>query len=129
MLVCSLRKWFSLSMARKMDYDIGREKRFFRALYLACSFLFLLANATSHSVCADDVLLVSNVNKRVGGQQAFLRDGWFYDGSTTYIQAHFQSIGGCCARRLLSLQPDFMAQKYDQLVERLCGSGLSQIPL
>src|SRR6266404_1542075 len=109
MLVCSLRKWFSLSMERKMDYDIGREKRFLRALYLACSFLFLLANATSHSVCADDVLLVSNVNKRVGGQQAFLRDGWFYDGSTTYIQAHFQSI---------SLQPDFMAQKYDQLVER-----------
>src|SRR5467141_1396822 len=75
MLVCSLRKWFSLSMARKMDYDIGREKRFFRALYLACSFLFLLANATSHSVCADDVLLVSNVNKRVGGQHFCEMDG------------------------------------------------------
>ena len=29
MLVCSLREWFSLSMARKMDYNIGREKCLF----------------------------------------------------------------------------------------------------
>ena len=71
------------------------------------TFLFLLGNVSSHSVYVHDVLPVSNMNKRVGGQQAYLRDGWFYDGSKVHSIV-IQSIGGCCVRRLLSLQPDFI---------------------
>jgi hypothetical protein len=56
------------------------------ALYPGYSFLFLFDNVTSHSVYADNALLVSNMNKRTGGQQAFLRDGWFHDGNTRHVQ-------------------------------------------
>ena len=34
-------------------------------------------NATSHSIYAKDALQVANMNKGLGGQQAFLRPGWY----------------------------------------------------
>ena len=46
-------------------------------LYPGYSFLFLFDNATSHAIYADDALRVGKMNKNEGGQQSFLRDGWF----------------------------------------------------
>ena len=52
------------------------------ALYPGYKFLFLFDNATSHSVYASDVLRASKMNKGDGGQQPFIRNGWFHDGET-----------------------------------------------
>jgi hypothetical protein len=54
------------------------------ALYPGYSLLFLFA---SHSAYADDALRASKMNKRDGGQQPFLRNGWFRsDDGTTHVQ-------------------------------------------
>lgn len=55
-------------------------------LYPGYSFLFLFDNATSHSIYADDALRVNRMNKSDGGQQPFLRNGWFFDGSSIRTQ-------------------------------------------
>ena len=47
------------------------------ALYPGYSLLFLFDNATSHSVYAQNALRTANMNKRVGGKQPILRDGWY----------------------------------------------------
>ena len=57
------------------------------ALYPGYSFLFLFDNATNHSSYADDALIASKMNKTDGGQQPFLRDGWFRDGDIIRHQA------------------------------------------
>ena len=47
------------------------------ALYLGYALLFLFDNATSHSIYVQDALQVAHMNKGLGGQQPFLRAGWF----------------------------------------------------
>lgn len=49
------------------------------ALYPGYQLLFLFDNATSHSVYASDALQVDEMNKGIGGQQRYLRDGWYTD--------------------------------------------------
>lgn len=56
------------------------------ALYPGYRFLFFFDNATSHSVYADDALRTAKMNKGDGGQQPFLRNGWFRDGEATFCQ-------------------------------------------
>jgi hypothetical protein len=63
-----------------------------KAVYPGYQFLFLFDNATSHSVCADDALCVSEINKGEGGQQPILRDGWYKDGDTLIRQEMFYTI-------------------------------------
>lgn len=46
-------------------------------LYPGYELLFMFDNATSHSVYAKDALRVGNMNKNQGGQQSFLRPGWY----------------------------------------------------
>lgn len=48
-------------------------------LYPGYELLFMFDNATSHSVYAKDALRVGNMNKNQGGQQLFLRPGWYTD--------------------------------------------------
>ena len=45
-------------------------------LYPGYQLLFLFDNATSHSIFASDFLQADEMNKSIGGQQKFLRDGW-----------------------------------------------------
>ena len=47
------------------------------ALYLNYELLFMFDNATSHAIYAKDALQVGNMNKGSGGQQPFLRPGWY----------------------------------------------------
>ena len=47
------------------------------ALYPGYSLLFLFDNAISHSIYAKDALQVAHMNKGPGGQQHFLRPGWY----------------------------------------------------
>lgn len=47
------------------------------ALYPGYELLFRFDNATSHSVYSKDALCVGNMNKSQGGQQLFLRPGWY----------------------------------------------------
>lgn len=47
------------------------------ALYPGYSFLFFFDNATSHFVYAQDALHTAQMNKSIGGQQPWLRNGWF----------------------------------------------------
>jgi hypothetical protein len=61
------------------------------ALYPGYQFLFLFDNATSHSVYADDALLVDGMNKGVGGQQPLLRDGWYHDGNGIVTQQMYDT--------------------------------------
>lgn len=46
------------------------------ALYPGYSILFLFDNATSHSVYAQNVLRIAQMNKGIGKQQPWLHDGW-----------------------------------------------------
>ena len=48
-------------------------------LYPGFDLIFLFDNATSHCVYAEDALRVANMGKGEGGQQAFLRPGWYQD--------------------------------------------------
>jgi len=61
------------------------------ALYPGYQFIFLFDNATSHSVYAEDALLVSRMNKNDGGQQSLLRNGWYKVGNMTIVQEMFHS--------------------------------------
>lgn len=47
------------------------------ALYPGYELLFMFDNATSHLIYAKDALQVANMNKGSGGQQSFLRPGWY----------------------------------------------------
>ena len=47
------------------------------ALYPGYELLFMFDNATSHAVYAKDELQVAHMNKGPGGQQPFLRAGWY----------------------------------------------------
>lgn len=56
-------------------------------LYPGYSLLFLFYNATSHSVYAQNALRTAQMNKGVGGQKPWLRNGWFEkDGAYIIIQ-------------------------------------------
>lgn len=55
-------------------------------LYLGYSLLFLFDNAISHSVYAQNALRTAQMNKRVGGQQPWLREGWFERDGARIIQ-------------------------------------------
>lgn len=56
------------------------------ALYPGYQLLFLFDNATSHLIFAADALQVDEMNKNTGGQQKFLRDGWFTDSGGNIIR-------------------------------------------
>lgn len=60
-----------------MDQIVKKALPIGEALYLGYALLFLFDNATSHSIDAQDALQVAHMNKRPGGQQPFLRSGWF----------------------------------------------------
>ena len=47
------------------------------ALYPEYELLFMFNNATSYAVYAKDALQVTHMNKGPGGQQPFLRAGWY----------------------------------------------------
>ena len=47
------------------------------ALYPGYELLFMFDNATSHAIYAKDELQVAHMNKGPGGQQPFLRQGWY----------------------------------------------------
>ena len=47
------------------------------ALYPGYELLFMFDNATSHAIYAKDALQVTHMNKGPGGQQSFLRAGWY----------------------------------------------------
>ena len=47
------------------------------ALYPGYELLFMFDNATSHAIYAKDALQVTHMNKGPGGQQPFLRAGWY----------------------------------------------------
>ena len=65
------------------------------ALYLGYSLLFLFDNATSHSVFAQDALRTTQMNKGTGGQQPWLRNGWFEkDGARIIQPMSFQKEDG-----------------------------------
>ena len=57
------------------------------ALYPGYSLFYLFNNATSHSVYAKDALQVKNINKRCGGKQPVLRNGWFHQGGHCITQS------------------------------------------
>ena len=65
------------------------------ALYPGYSLLFLFDNATSHSVYAQNALCTAQMNKRIGGQQPWLRDGWYEkDGARIIQPMSFQKEDG-----------------------------------
>ena len=47
------------------------------ALYPAYELLFMFDNTTSHAIYVKDALQVTHMNKGPGGQQLFLRAGWY----------------------------------------------------
>lgn len=59
------------------------------ALYPGYEFVFFFDNATSHSVYADDALIVKGMNKGDGGGQHLLRNGWYHNGSVIVVQEMF----------------------------------------
>jgi hypothetical protein len=69
-----LRQQSSLSMARKMD--TRTEKWSCAVPWL--QFLIYSLTVLPATRFTDNALLGSNMNKIEGGQQAFLRNGWFY---------------------------------------------------
>ncbi len=50
-----------------------------KAFYPGYLLPFLFDNATSHSVNVEDALWAKNMNKGIGGKQAQIHDGWYYE--------------------------------------------------
>lgn len=70
------------------------------ALYQSYSFLFLFDNITSHLVYAQDVLCTTQMNKRVGVKQPWLRNGWFeQDGVCITQLMFFQKADGILVQK------------------------------
>jgi hypothetical protein len=76
-------------------YTLGIAFYFSSILCNATSTLCLYGPGTTSFWCL--IWTKESVDSRL------LRDGWFYDGSTRY---------GCCAHRLLSLQPDLCGWRW-----------------
>ena len=76
------------------------------ALYPGYQLLFLFDNATSHSVFALDALQVDEMNKSTGGQQKFLRDGWYInsEGNTIRQEMSFLNPSSVSDQPLLKVQ-------------------------
>lgn len=60
-----------------LDQIVAKALPIAEALYPGYDLLFLFDNATSHSIYAKDALRAANMNKGDGGNQPFLRNGWF----------------------------------------------------
>ena len=60
-----------------MDKIINKTLPIAQSLYPGYKLLFMFDNATSHSIYAKDALQVAHMNKGPGGQQPFLRPGWY----------------------------------------------------
>ena len=75
-----------------------------KVLYPGYELLFLFDNATSHSIYADDALRTQKMNKGEGGEQPFLRDGWFKDSDTTCIQPMWYSCQDPATGALIQVQ-------------------------
>lgn len=63
------------------------------AVYPGYQFLFLFDNSSNHGLFASDALRASNMNLTPGGEQSFLRNGYFtgIDG-TRYVQAMWYRV-------------------------------------
>jgi len=103
----------------------------FNALHPGCVGVFLFDNSTNHGAFAADALAAGKMNLRPGGKQPKMREGWFMDGATKIIQSMITPEGqpkgmqvvleerglwecglnADGARRILGLQPDFLAQR------------------
>ncbi|RPB02023.1 hypothetical protein L873DRAFT_573273 [Choiromyces venosus 120613-1] len=59
----------------------------FEAVYPGYKALFLFDNASSHSSFAEDALRVQNMNLSGGGEQATMRNGYFFLKGTRTIQS------------------------------------------
>ncbi len=84
--------WDGAKLHRQM---VDKALPIAEALYPGYSLSFLFDNATSHSVYVEDALRIANMNKGIGGKQARLRDGWYYEDGVRKVQPmNFQDIDG-----------------------------------
>jgi hypothetical protein len=75
-----------------------------QALYPGYQLLFLFDNATSHSVYAANALRTAKMNKGPGGQQPFLRNGWYVkDGVRIEQEMHTVMSGGVKLQKCIQL--------------------------
>jgi hypothetical protein len=65
---------------------VNRALPIAQALYPGYDLLFLFDNATLHLIYAKDALRTTHMNKGEGGNQSFLRNGWFENGDTVCSQ-------------------------------------------
>jgi len=72
--------------AKLLQQIFDRALPIAEALYPGYELLFLFDNATSHSTYAEDALRTNKMNKGDGGQQSFLRNGWFRNENTIHSQ-------------------------------------------
>lgn len=75
------------------------------AFYPGYSLLFLFDNAISHSVYAQNALRTAQMDKGIGGQQPWLRDGWYeIDGARIIQPMSFQKEDGTwCQKGVLQV--------------------------
>lgn len=66
-----------------LEYGKNND-RYWEALYLGYSILFMFDNATSHLVYAEDELYAYKMNKGPGDKQVILCNGWYVDQMDMY---------------------------------------------
>lgn len=77
---------------RLLDQIVNKALPIAEALYPGYDLLFMFDNATSHLIYAKDALRTTHMNKGDGGNQPFLRNGWFKKGDTVYPQEMSYSV-------------------------------------
>ncbi len=75
-----------------LDQIVKKALPIRKTLYPGYELLFLFDNATSHSIYAPDALQVANMNKRPGGQQPFLRPGWFMGSNQEMVVQEMSTV-------------------------------------
>ncbi|CAG8770341.1 14203_t:CDS:2, partial [Rhizophagus irregularis] len=111
----------------------------FEALYPDCIAVFAFDNISNHTAFSKDALVASRMNLNPGGKQPVMRNTYFgpnnqlqtmvfpityhdeklYDCKECKEKIQDISRTTCCAHRVISLEPDFIAQKgtIEELIE------------
>ena len=75
-----------------LDQIVKKTLPIGEALYPGYELLFLFDNVTSHSIYAPDALQVTHMNKGPGGQQLFLRPGWFIGSNQEMVVQEMSTV-------------------------------------
>ncbi|UZO25046.1 uncharacterized protein OCT59_017333 [Rhizophagus irregularis] len=83
----------------------------FEVLYPNCIGIFAFDNSSNHAIFAKDALVAKKMNLKPGERKKWPNGGLMLECKECKEKNDDENRINCCARRVMSLEPDFLAQK------------------